>query len=156
MRILYIFTINLFCLWLCQPSWGAEKKANSSRTRVVRIYFLRQNKAKTREFLKPVFRRVNAKVPRRDVLMALLKGATAKERKLGFWNLDSDGLQIRRLSIRGSTAFVDFVSDRNQWWVGDVTPSHFRDAVKKSLLQFPAGKKVEVSVDRDKGFYVPT
>jgi hypothetical protein len=154
MKNLFLFTISLLCLWLCQVSWCAEKKASSPRAKLVRVYFLRQNKAKNGELLEPVWRRVSAKAPAQGVLQALLKGPTDHERKLGFWKLDSDDLQIGRLSIHRSVAYVDFVADRNQSWLGDMTPMHFRDAVKKCMLQFPRIKKVEVSVDGDKDFYI--
>lgn len=71
MKKLHLFLLSLLGLWLCQPTWSAEKKANSPRTKLVRVYFLRQNKAKNGELLEPVFRRVDSNAPTRGVLEAL-------------------------------------------------------------------------------------
>jgi spore germination protein GerM len=151
---LRLFLLSLLCLWLCQPTWCAEKKSRKPQTKLVRVYFWRYDNAKNREFLEPVFRRVYSNAPAREVLEALFKGPTPQEKKRGFYNLDSKGLRIGPLSIRRSVAFVDFVSVRYKSWAGDMTADQFRVAVIKSLLQIPTIKKVEVSVDGDKDFYI--
>ena len=105
--------------------------------------------------LAPVTRSVNAVVPARPAIEALLKGPTAEEKRRGFGPLASaSAFRIGSLKISGGTARINFVSNR-RWagWPGDLAPVRFKTAVELTLKQFPSVRRVIVSLNGDTKFY---
>jgi spore germination protein GerM len=104
--------------------------------------------------LKAVRRKVSATAPARAAIQALLAGPTPDEEKLGFGGLaNPKDLVIGTLSVRRGTARVNFVVPPS-WigWPGDIAPARFKEAVKRTLQQFPNVKRVIVSVNGDANF----
>jgi hypothetical protein len=104
--------------------------------------------------LSPVIRQVSAIAPARAAIEALLKGPTAAERQRGFGSLASaTEFRISSLTIGGGTARINFVSNRS-WpgWPGDLAPARFKKAGELTLQQFPAVRKVIVSLNGDEHF----
>jgi hypothetical protein len=68
-------------------------------------------------------------------------------------SLSVQELDIGLLYIKQGTARVNFVASRT-WagWPGDLAPGRFKEAVIRTLKQFPTVKRVIVSVNGDTKF----
>lgn len=97
--------------------------------------------------LTPVTRSANPTTPGRGALEALLGNVTSSEEAQGFQRLDAAGLSIGDLTIHNGTASVDFFSGGAKSWAGDLSPVTFKQAVEKTLQQFPTVQHVTVKVD---------
>lgn len=150
-RILMTIVLALVTL----ASGSALPTAQAQGKKEVRVYLYRENaESSTNIFgLVPVKRMVSATTPARGALEALLAGPTAAEEAQGYVTLYVKEFAIGRLSIKGGTANVNFVASRT-WpgWAGDMSPGRFREAVTRTLKQFPTVKRVVVSVNGDPKF----
>jgi spore germination protein GerM len=134
-------------------SVSAVPQGKVARRTEVKVYFYHE----PGEYidLAPVTRSVNALVPARPAIEALLKGPTAAERRRGFEPLASAReFRIGSLKISNGTARINFVSNR-RWagWPGDLAPVRFKTAVELTLKQFPTVRRVIVSLNGDEKFY---
>jgi spore germination protein GerM len=134
-------------------SVSAVPQGKVARRTEVKVYFYHE----PGEYidLAPVMRSVNALVPARPAIEALLKGPTAVERRRGFEPLASAReFRIGSLKISNGTARINFVSNR-RWagWPGDLAPVRFKTAVELTLKQFPTVRRVIVSLNGDEKFY---
>ena len=129
--------------------------AGVQRKKEVQVYFWRERDSTSANPLgvSSVKRRVNASTPARAALEALLGGPNASERNQGYLSLNVEELDIGLLSIRNGTARVNFVASRT-WagWPGDLAPGRFKQAVTRTLKQFPGVRRVIVSVNGDPKF----
>jgi spore germination protein GerM len=152
-RILIAALLALIILLSGSASPAASAKVQ--RKKEVRVYFWRDSDSTTANVfgVTPVKRMVNAMQPARGALEALLQGPSAAEQGKGYLSLSVEELAIGALSIKGGTASVNFVASRT-WpgWPGDMAPGRFREAVTRTLKQFPTVKRVVVSVNGDKKF----
>jgi hypothetical protein len=124
----------------------ASQKAVQTR---VKVYFA--NEAEDTADLIFVWRSVKGNSPARAALEALLAGPTPEEASKGYGGLiGADEFGIGSLKIRNGTARVNFVSSRT-WagWSGDLSANWFRKAVELTLRQFPAVRRVVVSLNGD-------
>jgi spore germination protein GerM len=150
-RILMTIVLALVTL----ASGTALPVAQAQGKKEVRVYFYRESAETSTNFfaLAPVKRRVSATQPARGALEALLAGPTSAEEGQGYMSLSVKEFAIGRLSIKRGTASVNFVASRT-WpgWPGDMAPPRFREAVTRTLKQFPTVKRVVVSVNGDPKF----
>lgn len=132
-----------------------EASARVQRKRDARVYFwTERDSTSANPFgLSAVNRRVDAREPARAALEALLRGPNASEKGRGYLSLSVEEFDIGRLSISRGTARVNFVASRT-WagWPGDMAPARFREAVTRTLKQFPTVRRVIVSVNGDTRF----
>jgi hypothetical protein len=133
----------------------ADASASSQRKKEVQVYFWseRASTATNPLGVSAVTRRVSGAEPARAALEALLRGPNASERSRGYLSLSVAEFDIGLLSIKGGTARVNFVASR-KWpgWPGDMSPGRFREAVTRTLKQFPSVRRVIVSVNGDAKF----
>ena len=94
----------------------------------------------------PVKRRVDARSPLRNTLIALTKGLTRAEEKQGFVSV-MFGIKFVSVRLEQGTAYTYFTMPEGAMFSGDLSPVVFRDAVERTALQFPNVKKVEVCLD---------
>jgi hypothetical protein len=129
--------------------------AHVQRRKEVRVYFWseRDSTEKNPLGVSAVRRMVDGREPARAALQALLRGPNAAEKKQGYLSLSVEEFGIGLLTIRGGTARVNFVASR-RWpgWPGDMSPGRFREAVTRTLKQFPTVRRVVISVNGDAKF----
>ncbi|MBD0370854.1 MAG: GerMN domain-containing protein [Pyrinomonadaceae bacterium] len=129
--------------------------ARGQRKKEVRVYFWSERASTTANpfGVSAVKRMVEGKEPARGALEALLRGPNASEKKQGYLSLAVEEFDIGSLTIRGGTARVNFVASRT-WpgWPGDMSPGRFREAVTRTLKQFPTVRRVVVAVNGDPKF----
>lgn len=132
-----------------------DASAVVQRKKEVQVYFWSERDSTERNPLgvSAVRRMVNGREPARAALQALIGGPNAAEQKQGYLSLSVEGFNIGLLSIRGGTARVNFVATR-RWpgWPGDMSPGRFREAVTRTLKQFPTVRRVIISVNGDAKF----
>jgi spore germination protein GerM len=133
----------------------AASAAKGQRKKEVKVYFWRVNDSTRRNpfGVSAVKRTVDAAQPARGALEALLQGPNTSEQAQGYITLYVKEFDIGLLSIKNGTARVNFVASRN-WagWAGDMSPGRFREAVTRTLKQFPTVRRVIVSVNGDPKF----
>jgi hypothetical protein len=142
----------ILLVFVAAPSVARAQQRDSSAAssqRQVRVYFPRDGNPHPRDpfNLQFVVRRVAMAAPARPTLEALLAGPTLQERQRRLRALDAEGLYISTLVIKDGAARVDFVARGGKRWAGDLSPSEFRRAVERTLLQFSTVRSVVVSVD---------
>jgi spore germination protein GerM len=129
--------------------------AKARRKKEVKVYFWRERDSTTKNpfGVSAVRRMVDAAEPARGALEALLQGPTPTEEAQGYITLYVKEFDIGRLSIKNGTARVNFVASR-AWpgWAGDMSPGRFREAVTRTLKQFPTVRRVIISVNGDPKF----
>ena len=132
-----------------------EATARQPRKKEVQVYFWseRDSTDKNPFGISAVKRMVDGREPARAALQALVRGPSAAEERQGYLSLSVDGFNIGSLTIRDGTARVNFVATR-RWpgWPGDMSPGRFREAVTRTLKQFPNVRRVVVSVNGDAKF----
>lgn len=132
-----------------------DASARAQRRKEVRVYFWteRDSTANNPLGVSAVRRTVDGREPARAALQALLRGPNAAEKKQGYHSLSVEGFNVGLLSIRNGTARVNFVASR-RWpgWPGDMSPGRFREAVTRTLKQFPTVRRVVISVNGDAKF----
>jgi hypothetical protein len=148
-RTLIGWAILLVIACVGMPSVARAQQRGPSGQRHVRVYFPRDGNPHPRDpfNLQFVVRNVAAAAPARPALEALLDGPNAEERRRRLRALDAEGLSMGTLTIKDGTARVDFVSKGGKRWAGDLSPGEFRQAVERTLKQFPTVRSVIVSVD---------
>lgn len=99
-----------------------------------------------------VNRHANATTPARGALEALLGNTTTQEEQAGFIRLDAANLSIGVLTITNHHADADFFSGGTKGWAGDLSPVIFKQAVERTLKQFPTVTTVTVKVDGSTNF----
>lgn len=152
-RILTAFVLLLVTLLTAYAPPAAL--AEAQRKRDVRVYFWTERDSTSGNpfGLSAVRRRVDAGEPARAALESLLRGPNASEKGRGYLSLSVEEFGIGRLSISRGTARVNFVASR-RWagWPGDMAPGRFREAVTRTLRQFPTVRRVVISVNGDTRF----
>lgn len=120
----------------------SEKNENLKR---VKIYLWRANDiVPNRNFvLSPVYRYVNPKVPLRPTLEALFGEVKKYEADYGF-SSSTFGLKFEGVTIKKGTAVIKISQSPNDRNYGTLGAFIFVDAVKKTAMQFPTVKKVEI------------
>lgn len=96
--------------------------------------------------MQPVKRRVDARSPLRNTLIALTRGLTPAEERQGFVSV-MFGIKFLSVRLENGTAYAYFTMPEGAMFSGDLSPVIFRDAVERTALQFPNVKKVEVCLD---------
>ena len=151
-RAWIVFALALLVL---APSYAMHASGHAQSRKQVRVYFWtdRDSTASNPLGVSAVTRRVNAVAPARGALEALLDGPTAQEERRGYRSLNVKEFAIGSLTIKNGTARVNFVASRT-WpgWPGDMSPGRFREAVTRTLKQFPTVRRVVVSVNGDPKF----
>ena len=145
-------TVVLSVVALCAASpVVAGQFGRTGRVREVKIYFPKDGESSDMNRnpfnLQPVGRRVAAASPVRGAVEALLKGPSGAEEREGFHALDAQNMYITRLTIRGGTAHASFSRRGGPQWAGDLAPETFRQAVTRTLRQFPGVRRTIVCVD---------
>lgn len=151
---IFVIVTALLILTAVGASISTSVKAQgkqSPRTREVSLYFPKDGDSPDPQNnpsnLQPVKRSVNAAAPLRPAIEALLKGPTAAEQRQGFSELDVKGVSIVKVAVRRGTAYASFVRRRGTGWAGDLSPFAFKDAVERTLRQFPNVSRAIVCVD---------
>ena len=146
---------------------GAIAQRPRPDTRQVRVYFYSEKelhskpssdsrRAAVEELLAlvPVRRTVSVTTPARGAIEALIAGPTDEEKGRGLRSPYTDGLSIKTLAIDDGTAHVSFVSKCADCprWPGDLAPWRFREAVERTLKQFPTVRRVVICLDGVENF----
>lgn len=144
------FAILAACVIAGAAQQGGAKPRPKAQT--IKIYFYHD----PGEFidLAPVTRVIRSAAPARAAIEALLAGPTAEEQTRGFDGLASASeFAIAKLTIRNGVARINFVASRT-WagFPGDTAPARFKKAVELTLKQFPAVRRVVVSLNGDVDF----
>ena len=96
--------------------------------------------------LLPVKRRVDARSPLRNTLIALTRGLTPAEEKQGFVSV-MFGIKFLSVRLENGTARAYFTMPADASFAGDLSPIYFKEAVERTARQFPNVKNVEVCLD---------
>jgi hypothetical protein len=148
--IFNILIIAALLLTAVGASSAQRKKASNSMD--VKIYVAQeladesQYDEKNPSNLVPLKRRVDAKSPLRNTLIALTGGITRAEEKQGFVSV-MFGIKFVSVRLENGTAYAYFTMPEGASFSGDLSPLIFRDAVERTARQFPQVKKVEVCLD---------
>jgi spore germination protein GerM len=102
-------------------------------------------------WLFPVKRQVNADAPLANALKALVKGATKAEERPKYHS-STFGIKFVSVSLKSGVVLARFTMPKRASFSGDNRPSIFREAVRKTAMQFKEVKKVIVSLDGDTNF----
>jgi hypothetical protein len=149
---LWLLVLVAFVLTVSTHAPGAH--AQPSATRRVTIFLTNPNiDSPGNPFsLVPATRRVSAAAPARGALNALLAGPNRRERAAGLLGVEGEGLAIGALGITAGTGRVNFVSRGPKRWNGTLSAPRFREAVTRTLRQFPNVRRVQVLVNGDPNF----
>jgi hypothetical protein len=147
-----IFNFIIIALLVLTAGGAAQAQRKSAGLMDVKIYVAKELEneadydAKNPSNLVPVKRRVNAKSPLRNTLIALTNGLTRAEERQ---NLVSVMFGIKFVSVRleNGTAYTYFTMPEGASFSGDLSPLIFKDAVERTALQFTNVKKVQVCLD---------
>ncbi|HJQ69460.1 MAG TPA: GerMN domain-containing protein [Blastocatellia bacterium] len=135
--------------------------------RQVRVYFFTEEDLESKKpsrsrraasenllALVPVFRMVSVTTPARGAIEALIAGPTDEEKSRGLRSPYAEGLSIKALEIDGGTARISLASKCADCprWPGDLAPWRFREAVERTLKQFPTVKRVVICLDGVENF----
>lgn len=146
---------------------SATTQRPRSDTRQVRVYFYSEKEIHSKTSsdsrraavenllaLVPVRRTVSGTTPARGAIEALIAGPTDEEKGRGLRSPYTDNLSIKTLAIEDGTARISLVSKCADCprWPGDLAPWRFREAVERTLKQFPAVQRVVICLDGIENF----
>jgi spore germination protein GerM len=135
---------------LCGLLYACAQGSSAAQTKAVKVYFLKEpydnSDPENPAGLKPVTRKVSAKSPLREALLALTAGPSRAERKNGY-DSPTWGIQLLSVKIKDGTAYTYFTMPEGATFSGDNSPFIFEDAVKMTASQFPNVRKVVVCLD---------
>lgn len=155
-KLLFALLVLLYCFNLAQAQENGARRRQSSTAREVLLYFPKDGDAadaqKNPFNLQAVRRKVGAGAPLRPTMEALLAGVTEEETDQGFRALDTERMRIVRLTIRNQTAYASFAHRKGAGWAGDLAPATFRQAVERTIMQFPSIRRVHLCVDGAENF----
>ena len=158
-------TITALAILAGLPSAHGQRARSDKRQ--VRVYFFTEEDLESKKpsrsrqaasenllALVPVFRAVSVTAPARGAIEALIAGPTDEEKALGLRSPYAEGLSIKTLEISGGTARISLVSECADCprWPGDLAPWRFREAVERTLKQFPTVKRVAICLDGVENF----
>ena len=142
------------------------QRARSDK-RQVRVYFYTEEDLETKKpsrsrqaasenllALVAVQRTVSVTAPARGAIEALIAGPTDEEKGRGLRSPYTEGLSIKTLEIDEGTARISLASKCADCprWPGDLAPWRFREAVERTLKQFPTVKRVVICLDGVENF----
>jgi hypothetical protein len=145
----------------------AEAQRLRSDKRQVRVYFYTIEDLETKEpsrsrraaventlALVAVSRTVSVTTPARGAIESLIAGPTDEEKSKGLRSPYADDLSIKTLAIADGTARISLVSKCTDCprWPGDLAPWRFREAIERTLKQFPAVRRVVICLDGVENF----
>jgi hypothetical protein len=146
---LRIYCLSLLVLSLLLGCVHASAQ-KSSPLKEVQIFLMKQpyddSDPKNPFGLKPVTRKVSAKSPLREALLALMKGPTVAEEAEGF-SSSTYGIQLLSVKIKRGVAYTYFTMPEGATFSGDGSPFLFENAVERTAKQFPNVRKVVVCLD---------
>ncbi len=156
MKIKRILMAVALLFLVLAPVYNAQTTAARAQAKKsVQVFFWRDRESSVKNpyGISAVTRSVSARSPAREALEALLKGPTVEEQKQGYLTMYVEEFSISLLRIKDGTARVSFVASRN-WpgWAGDLSPGRFREAVTRTLKQFPNVRRVIISINGDTKF----
>lgn len=130
----------------------AQKNNQSKKSREVMIYLLKEIGDDDKDdpenplWLFPVKRKVNVDNPIVGTLKTLVKGATKSE-ELRKYHGSTFGIQFVSVSLKNGELIARFSMAKSVSFGGDSGPSIFREAVRKTSMQFKQVKKVIIYVN---------
>ena len=130
----------------------AQKQSQPKKLREVAIYLLREPgdneeyDSNNPLWLFPVKRQVNANEPLVGTMKVLVKGATKAEERRKYHS-STFGIKFVSLSLKNGILTARFTMPKTASFGGDLSPSIFEEAVRKTAIQFKEVKKVIVSLD---------
>lgn len=129
--------------------------AQSARTQA-RVYFPAGRKHTCGDdnihCFRAVARDVSASDPVLGALKALLDGPTKEEAKTGMYAPDTEYLRISHLSIARGTVHVGLQTTRKEYVRFFDRPGMFRQAINRTLMQFPGVSSVTICLDGFENF----
>ena len=167
MKTRWLILTIITALALLGEITGAISQRPRSDTRQVQVYFYTENEVHSKTAsdsrraaienllaLVPVRRTVSVTTPARGAIEALIAGPTDEEKGRGLRSPYTDGLSIKTLAIDDGTARISFVSKCADCprWPGDLAPWRFREAVERTLKQFPTVRRVVICLDGVENF----
>lgn len=138
-------------LFACVP---AEAQGSRARQKEVKIYLVNSEAefdAKNPLGLQPVSRRVDGRSPLRGALAALVGGPNEGERRRGLMG-STYGIRFLSVKLKGGVAYAHFALPNERGFPGDLAPSIFKEAVTKTVRQFPGVRRAVVCLDGDENF----
>lgn len=127
----------------------AQNNKELKKLREVKIYLLKEigddekNDPENPLWLFPVKRLVNADSPLTGSLKALVKGETKAE-ELRKYHSSTFGIKFVSVSVKNGEVIARFTIPKNVSFSGDNGLSIFREAVRKTAMQFKEVKKVSI------------
>lgn len=135
----------------------AQKNSPPQQKREVTIYLLKEigddekYDPENPLWLFPVKRQVSGNAPLSDALKALVKGASKQEEKRKYHS-STFGIKFVSVSLKNGEVIARFTMPKSVSFSGDNGPSIFKEAVRKTAMQFKEVKKVIVSLDGETDF----
>ncbi len=167
MKTMRVILTIITALALLGEITGAVPQRPRSDTRQVRVYFYSENEIHSKTTsdsrqaavenllaLVPVRRKVSGVTPARGAIEALIAGPTDEEKGRGLRSPHTHDLSIKTLAIDDGTARISLVSKCADCprWPGDLAPWRFREAIERTLKQFPTVRRVVICLDGIENF----
>ncbi len=126
---------------------GEEVKAPPQKK--VRVYFIRLDEPTEKFYLSTVSRTVDPDAPLKNALEELIKGPTKGEEGRGYLTAVPDKLRVRKVTVNGNTATVDFNRAIEEGAAGNIL-LHRVDQIVYTATQFDGIDRVVILVDGKK------
>jgi spore germination protein GerM len=147
---LLLATVSAFFAYKYLPAPNVSANIAVAPTQTVRVYFGNTNLNPAADCQKvfPVVREI-AKTPAigRATLFELLAGPLFEEMNGGYFSAINGGVKLNSLTIKNGVAYADFDGRIEKNLGGSCRVAMIREQIAKTLMQFPAVRQVEVSVD---------
>lgn len=143
--------LALAVLFACAP---VEAQGSKGRQREVKIYLVNtgaEYDAKNPLGLRAVARRVDGRSPMRGALAALVAGPTEAEQGRGL-GASTYGIRFLSVKLKGGTAYAHFAQPSGAGFPGTLAPAIFKEAVTKTVRQFPGVRRAVVCLDGVENF----
>lgn len=149
--VLRPLVVALALLVACVP---VEAQGARARQKEVKIYLVNteaEYDAKNPLGLQAVARSVDRRSPMRGALAALVAGPTEAERGRGLGG-STYGIRFLSVKLKGGVAYAHFTLPSGAGFPGDLGPSIFKEAVTKTVKQFPGVRRAVVCLDGNENF----
>jgi spore germination protein GerM len=112
----------------------------------VKIYFIRLDEPTEKFYLSTVSRNVQGETPLKNALEELIRGPSKTEEKKGYLTAVPGKLKVRKVSVNGNTATVDFSPAIEEGGAGNIL-LHRVDQIVYTATQFDGIDSVVILVD---------
>lgn len=153
-RLKGVLCLALAALAVLVACVSAGAQGAKARPKAVKIYLVNSEAefdAKNPLSLYAVSRRVDGRSPLRGALVALVAGPTEAERTRGLMG-STYGIRFISVKLKGGVVYAHFALPDERGFPGDLAPSIFKEAVTKTVKQFPGVRRAVICLDGDENF----